>query len=185
MPDKVIIEAKSKMEAAYNYLLSEYSKLQTGRANPALVENLMVESFGTMMPLKGLASISIPETTQIAIQPWNRDSLVNIEKAIANANLGLNPQNNGTLIRIQLPPLTEERRKDLVKLVYKYAEDAKISVRNARHDGLGRLKSMEKNKEISEDLLSSKEKEFQKTVDDYNTKIEESSKKKEKDIMTV
>jgi len=185
MPDKAINEAKTKMESAYNYLLAEFSKLQMGRANPALVENLMVESFGTMMPLKGLASISIPETTQIAIQPWNRDSLVHIEKAIANSNLGLNPQNNGTLIRIQLPPLTEERRKELVKLVYKYVEDAKISIRNARHDGLSRLKTMEKNKEISEDLLSSKEKEFQKMVDDYNIKIEETGKKKEKDVMTV
>ncbi len=185
MPDKALNEAKTKMESAYNYLLSEYSKLQTGRANTALVENIMVESFGTMMPMKGLASISIPEPTQIAIQPWNRDMLTNIEKAISNANLGLNPQNNGTLIRIQLPPLTEERRKELVKLVHKYAEDAKISVRNSRHDGLSKLKAMEKNKEISEDLLASKEKELQKAVDDYNAKIEESVKKKEKDVMTV
>ena len=146
MPDQVINEAKVRMEDAVKYLRVEYSKLQTGRANAALVENIMVESFGTNMPLKGVASISIPESNQIAIQPWNRDQLPNIEKAILNANLGLNPQNNGTIIRLILPALTEERRKELVKLVHKYAEEARISIRNARHEALGRLKDMEKEK---------------------------------------
>ena len=185
MSDSVINEAKTKMEDAIKYLRNEYAKLQTGRANTALVENIMVESFGTMMPLKGLASISIPESTQIAIQPWNRDQLPNIEKAIVNANLGLNPQNDGTLIRLILPPLTEERRKELVKLVHKYAEDARISVRNARHESKSKLETMEKEKDIGEDELTKREKELQEMVDEFNKNIEEDAKRKEEDVMTV
>ena len=137
------------------------------------------------MPLKGIASISIPESNQIAIQPWNRDQLPNIEKAIVNANLGLNPQNDGTIIRLILPPLTEDRRKELVKLVHQYAEDARISIRNARHEALGKLKDMEKGKEIGEDELAIREKELQNTVDEFNKKVEEDAKKKEEDVMTV
>jgi ribosome recycling factor len=185
MPDQVINEAKAKMEDAMKFLHTEYSKLQTGRANAALVESVMVESFGTMMPLKGVASISIPESNQIAIQPWNRDQLPNVEKAIVNANLGLNPQNDGTIIRLILPPLTEERRKELVKLVHQYAEDSRISIRNARHESLSKLKDMEKEKEIGEDELAVREKELQNTVDEFNKKVEEDAKKKEEDVMTV
>jgi ribosome recycling factor len=185
MPDSIINEAKAKMEDAIKFLLAEYSKLQTGRANAALVEGIMVESFGTMMPLKGIASISIPESNQIAIQPWNRDQLTSIEKAITEANLGLNPQNNGTLIRLILPPLTEERRKELVKLVHKYAEDARISIRNARHESLSKLKNMEKEKDIGEDELAGREKELQNIVDKFNKEVEEYAEKKEKEVMTV
>ncbi|MBU0578129.1 ribosome recycling factor [Patescibacteria group bacterium] len=185
MSDQLINDAKAKMENAISYLNEEYGKLQMGRANTALVESIMVESFGAVMPLKGLASISIPESNQIAIQPWNRDQLPNIEKAITNANLGFNPQNDGTVIRIILQPLTEERRKELVKLVHQYSEDARISIRNARHDALAHLKTMQKEKEISEDELSKREKELQDIVDDFNKKIEEAAKHKEQDVMTV
>lgn len=185
MSDPIIQEAQVKMQDALDYLQAEYAKLQTGRANAALVESVMVDSYGSQMPLKGIASISIPESNQIAIQPWNRDQLPNIEKAITNANLGLNPQNDGTVIRLILPPLTEDRRKELVKLVHKYAEEARISVRNTRHEALSDFKAKEKDKEISEDELAGKEKELQKVVDDYNEKIEEIAKKKEQDIMTV
>jgi len=185
MSDQIINEAKAKMEDAMKYLHTEYSKLQTGRANAALVESVMVESFGTMVPLKGVASISIPESNQIAIQPWNRDQLPNVEKAIVNANLGLNPQNDGVVIRLILPPLTEDRRKELVKLVHQYAEDARISVRNARHESKTKLEAMEKEKEIGEDELAKREKELQDIVDEYNKGIEEDVKKKEEDVMTV
>jgi len=181
----MIDQAKQKMQDAFDHLHTEYSKLQTGRANAALVESLMVESYGSKMPLKGLANISVPESNQIVIQAWNRDQLTSIEKAIRESTLGLNPQNDGVVIRLILPPLTEERRKDLVKLVHKYAEDARISVRNARHETLHDLKEQQKNKEISEDELVGKEKELQKVVDDYNEKIEEAAKHKEKDVMTV
>ncbi len=185
MPDQIISEAKQKMQNALNYLHEEYGKLQTGRANAALVENLEIEVFGSNMPLKGLANISIPESNQIAIQPWNRDHLPNIEKAIRDGSLGLNPSNDGNMIRIILPPLTEERRKELVKLVHKYGEETRVSIRNARHEALKKMEALEKSKEISEDELAGREKELQKVVDDFNTKVEEDAKHKEKDIMTV
>lgn len=185
MSDQVINEARLKMDNALKFLHEEYSKLQTGRANAALVEGIHVEVFGTKMPLKGLASISVPESNQIAIQPWNRDHLPNVEKAINEANLGLNPSNDGIMLRLIIPPLTEDRRKDLVKLVHRYAEDARVSIRNARHEGLKKLEAMEKNKEISEDELSGREKSLQKEVDEFNVKVEDGAKQKEKDIMTV
>ncbi|MBU0706538.1 ribosome recycling factor [Patescibacteria group bacterium] len=185
MSDQVIAEAKQKMENAVKYLHEEYGKLHTGRASAALVEGLEVEVFGSVMPLKGLASISIPESNQIAIQPWNRDHLPNIEKAILEAKLGLNPSNNGQVIRLIIPPLTEDRRRDLVKLVHKYAEDARVSIRNSRHDALKKYESMEKGKEISEDELVGKEKSLQKEVEDFNARVEADAKQKEKDIMTV
>ena len=171
MPDQAINEAKQKMQNALNYLHEEYGKLQTGRANAALVDGLDVEVFGSHMPLKGLANISIPESNQIAIQPWNRDHLPNIEKAITEGNLGLNPTNDGLVIRLILPPLTEDRRKDLVKLVHKYAEDTRVSIRNARHEALKKMEAMEKNKEISEDELAGKEKSLQTAVDEFNSKV--------------
>ncbi|MBN2087716.1 ribosome recycling factor [Candidatus Peregrinibacteria bacterium] len=185
MSDQILNDAKGKMQKAYDYMHEEFAKLQTGRANAALVENIMVESFGTTMPLKGIASISIPESNQIAIQPWNRDQLPNVEKAITNANLGLNPSNDGLMIRLILPPLTEDRRKDLVKLVHKYAEESKISIRNARHEAKTQLEALEKSKEISEDQLGVFEKKLQEVVDEYNKKVDEASKNKEQDVMTV
>lgn len=185
MPNQIIQEAAQKMQAAFQHLQEEFSQLHTGRANAGLVEGIMVEVFGSTMPIKALASIAVPEANQITIQPWNRDQLASIEKAIKNSHLSLNPNNDGILIRLILPPLTEERRKELVKLVSKYAEDGRVSVRNARHDALKKLTAMEKNKEISEDELAGKEKALQKEVDEFNGKIEEYSRNKEKDIMTI
>ena len=185
MSDQIITEAKQKMENALNFLHEEFGKLQTGRANAALVEGLQIEVFGSLMPLKGLASITIPEPNQIVIQPWNRDQLSSIEKAIRESNLGLNPSNDGQLIRLIIPPLTEERRRDLVKLLHKYAEDGRVSIRNARHEALKKLDGMEKDKEISEDERKGREKTLQKAVDDYNARVEESAKHKENDIMTI
>lgn len=185
MTAQTISELIQKCEASLSHLQTEYAKLQTGRASTSLVENLMVDSYGSKTPLKGVANISIPEPTQIAIQPWDRDSLTSIEKAIVEADLGLNPQNDGATIRLNIPPLTEERRKELVKLVHKYAEDSKISIRNARHDAINNLKKMEKEKEISEDELRAKEKEVQDKVDEFNKKLEEAAKHKEEDVMTV
>jgi ribosome recycling factor len=185
MPNQVIADAKSKMENALKFLHEEFGKLQTGRASAALVEGIEVEVYGSDMPLKGLANISIPESNQIAIQPWNRDQLVNIEKAIKEAGLGLNPSNDGIMIRLIIPPLTEERRKELVKLVHRYAEDSRVSIRNARHEALKKMEGMEKEKQISEDDLKGKEKQLQEVVDEFNRKVEEGAKQKEKDIMTV
>lgn len=185
MVEQTLSEMVTKCQDALDHLHQEYSKIQTGRANAALVENVMVESYGTKMPLKSMASVSIPEPKQIAIQPWDRGQLQSIEKAILEADLGLTPQNDGTFIRLNLPPMTEERRKELVKLVNQYAEEARISVRNSRHEAINSLKALEKDKEISEDDLHIKEKEVQEKVDDFNQKIEEAAKRKEEDVMTV
>ncbi len=181
----MIEELIKKCQDAIDHLHQEYAKIQTGRANAALVENIMVDSYGVKSPLKAVANISIPEAKQIAIQPWDRSQLSTIEKAIIEADLGLNPQNDGVAIRLNLPPLTEERRKELVKLVHQYAEDARISIRNARHETLHQFKEMEKAKEISEDDLKGKEKNVQEKVDEFNKMVEEASKKKEEDVMTV
>jgi len=185
MTQQIFNELNLKCETAFNHLRQEYVKIQTGRANAALVENIMVDSYGTKMPLKGLASISVPEPKQIAIQPFSRDQITSIEKAIRDANLGINPQSDGIRIRLILPPLTEERRKDLVKLVHKLAEDARIAMRNARHEAITSLKAMEKAKTISEDELHGKEKMTQEKIDEFNKKIDEAAKKKEQDVMTV
>lgn len=185
MTEPIIQELKTKGQAAVDHLHAEFSKLQTGRASAALVETLMVDSYGTKMPLKSLANITVPDAKTISIQPWDRGQIASVEKAIRESSLGLNPQNNGIAIHLNLPPLTEERRKELVKVLYRYAEEAKIAIRNLRHDALGKLKAMEKDKEIGEDTLLVAEKETQKHVDAFNAQIDEASKKKEKDIMTV
>ncbi len=185
MSEQTLNELNQKCQDAVGHLHDEYAKIQTGRANVSLVENVMVESYGSKMPLKGVASISIPEPKQIAIQPFNRDQLQNVEKAIMDADLGLTPQNDGTFIRLNLPPLTEDRRKELVKMAHQLAEDARISIRNARHDAINYLKDKEKEKEISEDELKGKEKDIQEKVDDFNKKVEEAAKRKEEDVMTV
>lgn len=185
MTESIIQAFETKSNAAIEHLRQEFGKVQTGRANPALVEHLMVDSYGTKMPLKSMANVSIPDAKTIAIQPWDRSQIASVEKAIRESNLGLNPMNNGLAIHLNLPPLTEERRKDLVKVVHKLAEEAKITVRTARHEALDQLKALEKGKEIGEDLFHGKEEEIQEKVDGFNTKIEESAKTKEKEVMTV
>ncbi|MFH0820848.1 MAG: ribosome recycling factor [Candidatus Peregrinibacteria bacterium] len=181
MSQQVLMDAFAKFQQTLDHLHAEYSKIQTGRANAALVEGVLVESYGTRMPLKALANISIPEFHQIVIQPWDRSQIQAVEKAIRDSNLGLNPQNDGILIRLNLPPLTEERRRELVKLVNRTAEEARIAIRNARHEAMSQLKVME----LSEDEKKSKEEVIQKKVDEFNKKIEEAAKKKEQDVMTV
>ena len=168
----IIKDLIQKCEDAIDHLHNEYSKIQTGRANTALVENVMVDNYGVKTPLKAMASISIPEPKQIAIQPWSRNQISIVEKAIIEADLGLNPQNDGTFIRLNIPPLTEERRKNLVKLVHKLAEDARISIRNGRHETINYFKDLEKAKEISEDELRGKEKIIQEKIDEFNKKVE-------------
>lgn len=185
MPTQTLNDLKLKCEDAISHLHVEFAKVQTGRASAGLVEDIMVDSYGAKMPLKGVATITIPEPSQIAIQPWSRDQLTNIEKAIMEADIGLNPQNDGVYIRLNIPPLTEERRKDLVKMIHKFAEETRVSIRNARHETLKHFQSMEKEKEISEDELRGKEKQVQEVVDEYNEKVEEITKKKEGDLMKV
>lgn len=183
--DNYIIEAKKEFQKATEHLKEEFSKLQIGRASAGLVENLMVEAYGGAQQLKALAQITIPEARTISIKAWDKTLLKSIETAILAANLGLNPNNNGESILLNIPPLTEERRKDLVKLVYKYAEDSKIVVRQARQKAHQKFKDAEKNEEISEDQATGAEKNLQSAVDEVNKTIEELVKKKEQEVLTV
>ncbi|KKU79621.1 MAG: Ribosome-recycling factor [Candidatus Peregrinibacteria bacterium GW2011_GWA2_47_7] len=163
----------------------EFSRLQIGRASPALVEELKVESYGAMTPLKSVASISIPDPTVIQIQPWDRNVLNAIETAIRAANLGLNPVNDGRVIRVPMPPLTQERRKELVKVVHQMEEQAKIAIRTARGNAHGAFKTLKENSAITEDDQRLAEKHLQEKVDKYNKDVEELSKKKDQEIMTI
>lgn len=185
MSEAIIQQAILNLQKAIDHLHEEFSKLRTGRANAALVENIEVENYGTKMPLKALANISIADAKTIAIQPWDKSGMTNIEKAIQDSGLGLNPINNGVVIRLVLPALTEERRRDLTKLVHELAEKARITVRQERHHGIAQLKELEKEKQISEDQRLVLEKRLQEKIDEFNKKIEENAKHKEQDIMTV
>lgn len=175
----------AELEKNFNFFKTEISTLSVGRATPHLVEDVSVEYYGSIVPLKQVATITTPDPRTIAIQPFDRNQLKDIEKAINLANLGFNPNNNGELIRISVPQPTEERRKDLVKLLNKILENARIGVRNAREEAMKEIKAMEKTGEISEDDRFSMQEEIQKAVDAANKKLEEEADKKEKEIMTV
>ncbi len=178
-------QAQNDFSKILDFLKSEYSRLQIGRASAALVESLMVEAYGSRQPLKGMASISVPDAKTVQIQPWDKSILSAIEKAIQTSDLNLSPLNDGITIRLNLPPLTEERRKDLSKVVHRMAEDARISVRSARQKAHDRVKEMEKNKELTEDQVKLFQKKLQEKVDAANVDIEKMSKTKESDVMTV
>lgn len=180
------IEAKKEsFQAATTRLLEECAKIRTGRANPGIVENLMIDYYGTKTPLKQIANISIPEARQIMIQPWDKGALASIETAIRESDLGLNPGNDGLGIRLVLPQLTEDTRKDLVKVLNARAEEARISVRNVREELWKEIVDLEKAGEISEDDKFNGKDVLQKTVDEYNQEIEDIRKKKEGEILTV
>lgn len=168
-----------------NHLKDEFAGLQIGRASAGLVEGLMVETYGSMQPLKAIASVSVPDARTIQIQPWDRGVLSVVEKAIRESDLNLNPSNNGLAIILSIPPLTEERRRDLVKVVGRMAEDARISVRNLRHDAMAVYKRQEHDGEMSEDERKRAEKVLQEKVDAVNAEITDLAKKKEEAIMTV
>lgn len=186
MPAKPFIEsAVAEFQKAKEHLRLELSKLQIGRAQASLVEDVKIEAYGTTQPLKSIAGISIPDAKTIQIQAWDRGIMPHIEKGIMAANLGLNPINDGHNIRISLPPLNEERRKELTKVVHTMAENAKIAVRNVRGKAHQAFKDLEKAKKISEDEQRLAEKHLQEKVDMVNKEIEEAAKKKEQEIMTI
>lgn len=185
MVKEVIAGKKDAFESALTHFSEEAAKLRTGRANPALIENLMVDYYGTKSPLKQIASISVPEARQILVQPWDKGSLVFIETAIRESDLGLTPGNDGQVIRIVLPMLTEERRKELVKTLGARAEDSRIAVRTIREEIWKEIQKLEQEGQISEDDRFSGKDELQKVVDDYNQKLEAIRKKKEEEILTV
>lgn len=183
--NELISKTNAEFDKAVTHLKEEYGKLQIGRANPSLVEGIPVDVYGSSQPIKAIATISIPDPRIVQIQPWDRNNLVHIEKAIVGIGLGLNPLNDGSCIRINIPPLTEERRTDLTKHVRKLAEDAKISVRSFRQTTISTIKQLKVDSEITEDDLFSYEKDIQNKVDSANGKIDEIAAAKEKDVMTI
>ena len=177
--------AKTKMGKTVNALVSEYGAIRAGRANPQILDRVQVDYYGTPTPINQLASVSVAEARILTIQPWDKSVLKAIEKAIQTSDIGINPQNDGSMIRLTFPPLTEDRRKELVKDIQKIAENSKVAARSIRRDCLEKLKSMKKNSEITEDGLKDGEKEIQKITDSFIKEIEEISDKKQKEIMTV
>ncbi len=175
----------SDLKKAEDHLKNEFAKLQVWRANPAIVEGITVSVYGGVQPLKNIASVSIMDSQTISIQPWDKSLIRDIDRAITEANLGLNPQNNGESILIKIPTLTEERRKDLVKLAKKLAEDGKVAVRNIRADVMKKIKMAETGKEIWEDVAKNYETSLQKQIDKEIENIEDMLSKKEADIMKV
>ncbi|MDM8159303.1 ribosome recycling factor [Labilibaculum sp. K2S] len=177
-------DTQERMEAAVDHLEKELVKIRAGRANPSMLNGVMVDYYGSMTPLAQVANLSVPDPRTIAIQPWEKPMIVQIEKAIMNSNLGFNPDNNGELIRIHIPPLTEERRNDLVKQAKAECEHAKVSVRNARRDTNVELKKLVK-EGLSEDVEKDAEAIVQKLTDKYSKTVDDLLIEKEKDIMTI
>ena len=176
---------QERMEKVIDNLEANYSEIRAGRANPAILNRVSVEYYGVPTPINQVASVSVPEARLIVIQPWDRSILSQIEKAIEKADIGIHPMNDGQVIRLSFPELTEERRKEIVKDVKKTAEEAKVAARNVRRDEMDEAKAKLKNKEISEDEEKSLEDKIQKETDKYVAKIDEIADRKEKEIMSV
>ncbi|NEU29343.1 ribosome recycling factor [bacterium LRH843] len=185
MSTEVMKDAKQRMTKAIEALSRELAKLRAGRANPALLDRVTVEYYGAETPLNQLATISVPEARLLLIQPFDKTSINDIERSIQKADLGLTPSSDGTVIRIAIPPLTEERRKDLVKIAKKAAEEAKVAVRNIRRDANDDLKKRQKDSEITEDDLRRLTDDVQKLTDEFIAQVDEVTDKKEKEIMEV
>ena len=183
MINEVYEEAQSMMKSALESLKKEFAGVRTGRATTALLDSVMVDYFGTQTQLRQLASLSVPESRLIVVQPWDKSVVGEVEKAIQRSNLGLNPVSDGKVIRVPIPPLTEERRKDLVKVVKKSAEDRRVSIRNARRDGNELLKQLEKEKEISKDDARRGQERIQKLTDQFIKELDELAAQKEKEVM--
>jgi len=185
MLDELLTELNSRMEKAIDGLAKELATIRAGRATPALLDNIMVDYQGTSVPIYQLATMSIPEANLIIIQPWDRTSLRDIERAIFAANIGLNPANDGNVIRVVIPPLSEERRKELVKLVSRKTEERRIAIRNIRRDGIEKLREMEKNKEISEDELKNNSKKIDQLTETCVDRVSELGQSKEREIQEI
>ena len=185
MVKDVMSKARKSMDGAVEAFKRELAKVRTGRASVSLLDEVRVDYYGTPTPLNQVGTLAVPEARLITIQPWEKNLLPEIEKAIFKSDLGLTPSSDGDLIRISIPPLTEERRKEMVKLVKAKSEDAKISIRGSRRDGNEALKKLEKEKEITEDDLKRSEKEMQELTDKYVHTCDEIVAEKEKELMEV
>ena len=183
---KTVFEfTKTKMGKTVSALQSEYGAIRAGRANPQVLDRVTVDYYGTPTPVGQLASISVSEARVLTIQPWDKSVLKGIEKAIQTSDIGINPQNDGSVIRLTFPPLTEDRRKELAKDIQKIAENSKVAVRSIRRDAIEKLKAMKKNSEITEDDLKDSEKEIQKITDGFVKEVEDLAAAKEKEFLTV
>ena len=183
--EQVFKTAEDKMNKTVNALLGEYASIRAGRANPNVLDKVTVEYYGVPTPVNQVAAVSVPEARTLLIQPWDKSTLKLIEKAILTSDIGLNPQNDGSVLRLIFPPLTEERRRELVKGVYKYSEESKIAVRSIRRDAIEKLKDMKKKSEITEDDLKNAEKKMQDLTDKFCKEIDSTAAVKEKEIMEI
>lgn len=185
MIEDTLLEAVDKMERAVAHVQSQYSTVRTGRANPALVEKLMVEYYGSTVPLQQLAGFQVPEARTLVVKPHDRGAMGAIERAIRDSDLGLQPSNDGVVIRLSFPVLTEERRKEYVKVVKNMSEDGRVAVRNVRRDARKQLETSEKNSEISKDDLERAEKELDKYTQEHIEQIDKAFARKEQELLEV
>lgn len=185
MPKQVLANAKERMTKAISAYTRELASIRAGRANASLLDRLSIDYYGAPTPVNQLAGISVPEARLLVIQPYDKSVLGEIEKAILKSDLGLTPSNDGNIIRLTIPQLTEERRKELVKVIKKDSEEAKVAVRNIRRDANDDLKKLEKGGEITEDELRGYSEDIQKLTDEYISKIDQITKEKEKEVLEV
>ena len=185
MPNEVIRHTEESMKKSIETLKHELMGIRTGKANPGLLEGVKVNYYGQMVPLRQVANIAVPEARLITIQPWEKPLISEIDKAIRASGLGLNPIVEGAILRLPIPPLTEERRKELVKLVKKYGEDTRVAVRNVRRDTNERFKKLEKEHKLSEDEMHARQEDVQKMTDKFIKQVDEVIAAKEKEIMEV
>lgn len=182
---EIFNKTKEKMEKSLNNLHSEYASIRAGRASAAVLDRISVDYYGTPTPINQLATVAVAEARILTIQPWDKSVLSAIEKAIQTSDIGINPANDGSILRLVFPPLTEDRRKEIVKDIKKKAEETKVAVRSIRRDSIDKLKKKEKASEITEDDLSNGEEKIQKTTDEYIKKIDDMAKDKEKEVMEI
>ena len=178
-------EFENKMKKTCEALTTQYATIRAGRANAAVLDQIQVDYYGVPTPIQQVASIATPDPRSLLIQPWDASILKGIEKAILASDLGINPQNDGRMLRLVFPPLTEERRKELVKQTKKYAEEAKVAIRNIRRDAIDKFKKQQKSSEITEDDYKIAEKDIQKLTDDYIKELDRISEKKEKELTEI
>jgi ribosome recycling factor len=183
--DDILLETEDQMQKAVESTQRNFNTIRTGRANASLLDRIEVEYYGAPTPLKSLANISIPDASTLMIQPFDASSLTTIEKAISMSDVGLTPNNDGKVIRLNIPPLTSERRQEFVKTAHKVAEEGRVSIRNQRRNGIDAIKKLEKASEISEDESRDYQDEIQKLTDKYIAKLDDALAAKEKDITTV
>ena len=184
-PESIIANSNDRMDKSAEALIRDLSGYRTGRATPSLVENIMVDYYGSATPIIQLATITTPDAQTILLQPWDKGSVSDIEKSLSTSELGFNPSNDGNMITIPIPPLTQERRIEMVKVLKKRTEESKVSIRNIRRDGIDSLKKLEKNKEISQDNQKRLQDQLQKVTDTHIGAVDEIFSNKEKDIMQI